>query len=208
MFFRYFHLRNCVLHRSHKVPCRVQIFIFCTLRSVWHNACMHSQCSNMLLNSRIKPTSYSSKYLLEIWIFASFCIKSSKAQNELWENEKKQRPLCLLILPLSKKVTPPISVELNPDLSRNTPIYHGSDGACECLGKDKLIDPCGMIPGTGPTELLFFQGLVWLHFSIAVSDGQENQRPISTIILVFCEQQRRNLRPNNRGYFRMLAKSA
>lgn len=150
MFFRYFHLRNCVLHLSHKVPCRVQIFIFCTLRSVWHNACIHSQCSNMLLNSRIKPTSYSSKYLLEIWIFASFCIKSSKAQNELWENEKKQRPLCLLILPLSKKVTPTISVELNPDLSRNTPIYHGSDGACECLGKDKLILPQekGMRVGT------------------------------------------------------------
>lgn len=48
--------------------------------------------------------------------------------------------LCISLSPPtpSKKVTPATSIELNLALSRNTPIYYGSDSGSECLGKTSL----------------------------------------------------------------------
>lgn len=78
--------------------------------------------------------------------------------------------------------------------------------ASNSLKNPDITGPGDKIPGPGTTKLLFFWGWIWLHFSIATPNGQKKLRLISTTVLVFCEHERRNVRSNNRGYLRNLAK--
>lgn len=93
----------------------VQISIFCTLMSVHHNGCIHNQCSNMLLKSRIEHTPSSNQRICYKYEFLSLSGLSSKTKNELrkWNKQKqktknefrkwnKQKPLYGLILSLAK----------------------------------------------------------------------------------------------------------